>query len=313
MNHQMSSPYGYDVSPPNFGFDQGPSSNSFSFGMMSPLPPPPPPAPMPGFPGHMTQYSNMGQMPAGHMPAPLPRAKGQRRGVRRNPEAPKRPMSPYVTFVKDKWKTVHESLPGAAAKDVMRTLGEQWNALPEAEKEKWKLLSDNDKARYATEMQSFDGPSTVAVTRRGGVDGSRRKRQRKDPNAPKRGASAFLLFANEKRKALKDANPTLHNTEISRRLGAIWKSADDATKAPYVEAEAEARKQYGKAMEEYRTHSGIRAATAAAQQAAGYAGGPPAAAAQQAAAGGPPPPGVHDPMGVPPPPPPPPPPQPPQH
>mmetsp|Transcript_14903 Transcript_14903/g.48639 ORF Transcript_14903/g.48639 Transcript_14903/m.48639 type:complete len:118 (-) Transcript_14903:942-1295(-) len=73
MNHQMSSPYGYDVSPPNFGFDQGPSSNSFSFGMMSPLPPPPPPAPMPGFPGHMTQYSNMGQMPAGHMPAPLPR------------------------------------------------------------------------------------------------------------------------------------------------------------------------------------------------------------------------------------------------
>uniref|UniRef100_A0A7S3K3K5 HMG box domain-containing protein n=1 Tax=Aureoumbra lagunensis TaxID=44058 RepID=A0A7S3K3K5_9STRA len=185
----------------------------------------------------------------------LPREKGQRRGVRRNPDAPKRPMSPYVTFVKEKWKEVHDSLPGAAAKDVMRTLGEQWNALSDSQKEKWKNLSDEDKARYASEMQAFEGPSTVAVIRRG-HDGARRKRNRKDPNAPKRGASAFLLFANEKRKALKDANPTLHNTEISRMLGAIWKTADDTTKAPYVQAEAEARKEYGKAMEEYRAQGG---------------------------------------------------------
>jgi len=273
-------------------FDQGPPALSFGMPMtasMGALPPPPPPAPMPGFPAHMSQYSSMGQMPA-----PLPRAKGQRRGVRRNPEAPKRPMSPYVTFVKDKWKAVHESLPGAAAKDVMRTLGEQWNSLPEPEKEKWKTLSDNDKARYATEMQSFDGPSTVAVTRRGGVDGTRRKRQRKDPNAPKRGASAFLLFANEKRKALKDANPTLHNTEISRMLGAIWKAADDATKAPYVEAEAEARKQYGKAMEEYRTQGGERAA----QQAELHPGPLPDTGMPPRGVVGPPPgvPGVGPPM-----------------
>ena len=138
MNQGGYNPYGFG--PPN-DFDAGPPS--LSFGMPMTALPPPPPAPMPGFPAHMSQYSGMGQMPA-----PLPRAKGQRRGVRRNPEAPKRPMSPYVTFVKDKWKSVHDSLPGAAAKDVMRTLGEQWNALPEAEKEKWKLLSDNDKARY---------------------------------------------------------------------------------------------------------------------------------------------------------------------
>ena len=138
MMNQGYSPYGFGP-PSDMNFDQGPPS--LSFGMpMSALPPPAPP--MPAF-SHVAQYSQMGQIPGA-----LPRAKGQRRGVRRNPEAPKRPMSPYVTFVKDKWKTVHESLPGAAAKDVMRTLGEQWNALPEAEKEKWKHLSDRDKARY---------------------------------------------------------------------------------------------------------------------------------------------------------------------
>lgn len=68
----------------------------------------------------------------------------------------------------------------------------------------------------------------------------------------------------------------MHNTEISRMLGtcpstlgpvsqpnltgpagAIWKAADEATKAPYVEAEAEARRQYGKAMEEYRSQNGL--------------------------------------------------------
>lgn len=119
---------------------QPPSLTPFHVPMAQMPPPPPPPH------HHHMPYPPMGTA----MPAPLPRAKGQRRGVRRNPDAPKRPMSPYVTFVKDKWKTVHDSLPGAAAKDVMRNLGEQWNALPEHEKEKWKQLSDEDKARYAT-------------------------------------------------------------------------------------------------------------------------------------------------------------------
>lgn len=128
------------------GLDQGmldqqpPSLSPFHMPMQQ-LPPPP-----------HHHHSHMSPYAMTAMPAPIPRAKGQRRGVRRNPEAPKRPMSPYVTFVKDKWKSVHLSLPGAAAKDVMRTLGEQWNALPAAEKEKWKALSDEDKARYASRL-----------------------------------------------------------------------------------------------------------------------------------------------------------------
>lgn len=36
-------------------------------------------------------------------------------------------------------------------------------------------------------------------------------------------------------------------------LGAIWKAATEEVKAPYVQAEAEARRRYGRAMEEYRT------------------------------------------------------------
>lgn len=283
MNGQFYFHQGLDQAAVNAHLDQQPPPISPFHLPVQQLPPPPPPPPTAA--GHHHLAAHYAGMTC--MPAPIPRARGQRRGLRRNPEAPKRPMSPYVTFVKEKWKSVRDSLPGAAAKDVMRNLGEQWNVLPEAEKEKWKQLSDEDKARYATEMQSFDGPSTIAVARRSGADGGRRRRARKDPNAPKRGASAFLLFANEKcvrltlactphsalgEKRSRTPIPLcttlkFHACSVRRCLpvdlrrcvptGAIWKAADEATKAPYVEAEAEARRQYGKAMEEYRSQNGL--------------------------------------------------------
>lgn len=102
---------------------------------------------------------------------------------------------------------------------------------------------------YADEMKSFDGPVTVPYDRR---KKGAKKRGKKDPNAPKRGASAFLLFANDKRQTLREANPEKHNVEISKMLGAIWKAADDETKQPYLEAECRARQRYDKEMEAYR-------------------------------------------------------------
>lgn len=48
----------------------------------------------------------------------------------------------------------------------------------------------------------------------------------KDPNAPKRPMSSFLLFANERRAAMKEAHPEMSHTEITRELGNLWKTVD---------------------------------------------------------------------------------------
>jgi len=71
-----------------------------------------------------------------------------------------------------------------------------------------------------------------------------RKRRKKDPNAPKRNPSAFLIFSKTKRRELQEENPSMKNTEISRLLGKLWREMPEEEKFPHKEREQQERKQY---------------------------------------------------------------------
>ena len=53
--------------------------------------------------------------------------------------------------------------------------------------------------------------------------------KKKDPKKPKRAMSSFMFFANDKRKEVLQAEPSLKITDVGRKLGVLWKelSADD--------------------------------------------------------------------------------------
>jgi hypothetical protein len=55
-------------------------------------------------------------------------------------------------------------------------------------------------------------------------EGTKRKRVKKprDPDAPKRPPSSYLLFQNEVRQAMKKANPTMANHEILTSISQRW-------------------------------------------------------------------------------------------
>ncbi|KAJ1411493.1 High mobility group box domain [Sesbania bispinosa] len=76
----------------------------------------------------------------------------------------------------------------------------------------------------------------------------------KDPNKPKRPASAFFVFMEEFRKQFNKDHP--NNKAVSavgKAAGAKWKSMSDAEKAPYV-AKSEKRKvEYEKNMRAYNS------------------------------------------------------------
>ncbi|CAM8934709.1 unnamed protein product [Rhodiola kirilowii] len=74
----------------------------------------------------------------------------------------------------------------------------------------------------------------------------------KDPNKPKRPASAFFVFMEDFRKEFKEQNPNNKSVAAVGKAGGVkWKSLSDAEKAPYV-AKAEKRKiQYDKDMKAY--------------------------------------------------------------
>ena len=66
---------------------------------------------------------------------------------------------------------------------------------------------------------------------------------KKDPDAPKRPPTAFFLYAQTRRDAIKRAHKGAGVTEIARELGKEWRSLSDAKKDKfYAKAEKEKEK-----------------------------------------------------------------------
>jgi len=76
----------------------------------------------------------------------------------------------------------------------------KYDALAEEDKEK----KDKELAEWAAaheEAKSDDDNNDIEMTKK------KRRRSKKDPNAPKKASSAYIIFSNERRGAIKAANP----------------------------------------------------------------------------------------------------------
>ncbi|KAF1982293.1 Non-histone chromosomal protein 6 [Aulographum hederae CBS 113979] len=67
-------------------------------------------------------------------------------------------------------------------------------------------------------------------------------KKKKDPNAPKRGLSAYMFFANDQRDKVREDHPGIKFGEVGKMLGEKWKELTDKDKEPY-EAKAKADKK----------------------------------------------------------------------
>ncbi|CAD0013420.1 unnamed protein product [Aureobasidium pullulans] len=77
-------------------------------------------------------------------------------------------------------------------------------------------------------------PKERATTRKTAKkDGGKKK---KDPNAPKRGLSAYMFFANEQREKVREDNPGIKFEK--------WKSLNEKQKTPYEAKAAADKKRY---------------------------------------------------------------------
>jgi hypothetical protein len=57
-----------------------------------------------------------------------------------------------------------------------------------------------------------------------------------DPNAPKKPYSTFIMFSNEFRAQIAEANPEMKQSDIAKILGTQWKELDEEDKEPYKES-----------------------------------------------------------------------------
>ncbi|XP_069805750.1 transcription factor SOX-15-like [Dendropsophus ebraccatus] len=51
----------------------------------------------------------------------------------------------------------------------------------------------------------------------------------------KRPMNAFMVWSSEERKRVSALHPKMHNSEISRRLGEVWRALDEDERRPYRE------------------------------------------------------------------------------
>jgi hypothetical protein len=78
------------------------------------------------------------------------------------------------------------------------------------------------------------------------------KRRKKDPAAPKRGCSSYIFFCKHKRSAVKEDNPDMKGTDVTRELGRIWREeTSDKKKKRYIKEATEDKERYLEEMKHY--------------------------------------------------------------
>jgi hypothetical protein len=116
-----------------------------------------------------------------------------------------------------------------------------------AEKALAALQTDEAQAQL-TEVIKTNMPTKVI--RAAGKAGGRR--HKKDPAAPKRGCSSYIFFCKDKRTEVKEANPDMKGTEVTKELGRIWREeTSDKQKKKYSKQATADKERYLEEMKDY--------------------------------------------------------------
>jgi len=160
---------------------------------------------------------------------------------------PRGRINPYALFVQSCREEHKQKHPGENVVFVVfsRKCAERWKVMSDQEKQPFKDAATQDKQRYEYEMKDYVPPK--------GTKNGRRRRQPKDPNAPKRSLSAFFWFAHDERPKAKGLNPSYRVGDISKVLAKLWAEADPGTKSKYEAMASRDKARYQREMQIYKS------------------------------------------------------------
>jgi len=165
----------------------------------------------------------------------------------RDPGAPKRNLSAYLLYqnaMREQFKGLN---PGMTFGQLAKYTSAMYAELQPTEKEAWGARAEADKARYLHELASYVPPPGYdskgdAIISPLTTKSGRKGKPEKDPNAPKRNMSAYLLYQNAMRDQFKRENPGMTFGQLAKYTSHMYRNLTPEEKATWV-----ARSQQDKA------------------------------------------------------------------
>jgi hypothetical protein len=159
----------------------------------------------------------------------------------KDPNMPKKGRSSYFIFLGERRASFVTENPTLPPAEIVRGLAEEWKVLSAEKKEAYTVLAQKERAaqdelirKYVAEHPDA-APVKKSKTEAGaGKQEESKKKKRKDPNMPKKGRSAYMLFTAERRPGFVEENPALGPRDVVKGLAEEWNTLSEKHKEGYT-------------------------------------------------------------------------------
>ena len=76
--------------------------------------------------------------------------------AKKDKDAPKRPLSAYFFYIQERREALKKEKPNLENKELIKTMGEEWNKLSDEEKKPYVKKAEADKKRYQEDMKAYE-------------------------------------------------------------------------------------------------------------------------------------------------------------
>merc|ERR1712087_761719 len=148
--------------------------------------------------------------------------------------APKRPLSGYFLWTGENRASYVKKNPDSSIGEVGKAMGKAWGNLSEAAKKPYIEAAEKAKVAYQKRREKYMKTGDYKKHQEAVAEWKKNEAKKpfhKDPNRPKKAASAYLLFVNAERPALMKAGKSV--TEVTSIASKKWNKKSASLKAKY--------------------------------------------------------------------------------